>query len=56
MNDKKTNGELTLKKLRTYMGFENTTIEESEKQIIAIKAMARILFRLYVEDQRKLKG
>lgn len=43
--------ELTYEKLKTYKGFENSTEEEAEKQIYAIKKLAKILFYLYLSDE-----
>ncbi len=45
--------ELTYEKLKTYKGFENSTEVEAEKQIEAIKRLAKILFYMYIEDEQK---
>ncbi len=46
---------VTVEKLRTYKGFENVTDEEAEKQIETIKTLAKILFRMYENDNREAK-
>ena len=45
--------ELTLEKLRKYPEFEDVQEGEAEEHIKLIKTMARILFSMYQEDQRK---
>ena len=46
-------GELTLEKLRTYKGFENSTEEEAIKQIEVIKRLAKIMYYMYITDGKK---
>ena len=47
--------ELTPEKLRAYKGFENCTDEEAEKQIHTIKKLAKVLYHLHQEDERKAR-
>lgn len=46
------NSELTIEKLRTYKGFENITETEAEIHIIAIKKLARVLYGVYLNEQK----
>jgi hypothetical protein len=46
-------GDLTIVELKKYKGFENSTEEEAEKQIEVIETLARILYYLYVEEEKE---
>ena len=46
-------GSLTVEKLRTYKGFENSTQEDAVKEIEVIKRLARIMYNMYMADIRK---
>ena len=45
--------ELTYEKLKTYKGFENSTEEEAEKQIDAIKRLAKVLLYMYIDEEQE---
>lgn len=45
--------ELTYEKLKTYKGFENSTEAEAEKQIDAIKRLAKVLLYMYIDEEQK---
>jgi hypothetical protein len=45
--------ELTVEKLKTYKGFENITEAEAEIHIIAIKKLARVLYGVYLNEQKE---
>jgi len=45
--------ELTIEKLRTYKGFETITDAEAEIHIIAIKKLARVLYGVYLNEQKE---
>lgn len=45
--------ELTYEKLKTYKGFENVSEEEATKQIGVIKRLAKIMYYMYMEEQKK---
>lgn len=49
-------GDLTIEKLKTYKGFENSTEEVAAKEIEAIKRLAKIMYYLYMADLRKEKA
>ena len=51
--NKNSNSELTIEKLRTYKGFENITEEEAQIHIIAIKKLARVLYGIYLNEQKQ---
>jgi ERCC4-type nuclease len=44
--------ELTYEKLKTYKGFENITEAEAVKEIEIIKKLAKILYYMYLKDQK----
>lgn len=44
--------ELTYEKLKTYKGFENITETEAEKEIEIIKKLAKILYYMYLKEQK----
>ncbi|MFY9311544.1 MAG: hypothetical protein WAQ28_21040 [Bacteroidia bacterium] len=52
---KRVETELTFEKLKTYSGFENTTEEESIKQIDAIKRLAKVLYYMYLQEEEQDK-
>ena len=49
---KQADTELTFEKLKTYSGFENVTEEEAVKEIQIIKKLAKILYYMYLKDQK----
>jgi hypothetical protein len=53
MNSNGKQVDLTPEKLRTFKGFENITDSEAEKEIEVIKRLAKILHRLYMNEQNK---
>ena len=44
--------ELTYEKLKTYKGFENVTEAEAVKEIEIIKKLAKILYYMYLKEQK----
>lgn len=46
------NKELTYEKLKTYKGFENITEAEAEQQIQIIKQLAKLMYCVYIEEQK----
>jgi hypothetical protein len=48
-----TNG-LTIKKLKTYKGFENSSEKELEEGLIFIKTLARVLANIYQRENNHL--
>lgn len=51
-NDNKVKADLTLEKLKQYKGFENSTETEANQQIEIIKRLAKILFYMYINEQK----
>lgn len=51
-NDNKVKTDLTHEKLKQYKGFENSTEEEATKQIEIIKKLAKILYYMYLNEQK----
>ncbi|MCG3167642.1 MAG: hypothetical protein POELPBGB_03436 [Bacteroidia bacterium] len=47
-----TSNEITIKKLRTYKGFENTTEKEAEEGLKFIKAIALVLAEIYKQKNK----
>lgn len=52
---KQVNEELTYEHLKTHKGFENISEAEAEKQIEFIKRMAKVMYYMYIDEQ-KLKS
>ncbi len=44
--------ELTYEKLKTFKGFENVTEAQAKKEIETIKRLAKILYYLYMHEER----
>lgn len=51
-NDNRVKADLTHEKLKQYKGFENSTKEEAIKQIEIIKKLAKILYYMYMNEQK----
>lgn len=51
-NDNKVKKDLTYEKLKQYKGFENSTEAEAMQQIEIIKRLAKILYYMYMNEQK----
>jgi ribosomal protein S21 len=51
-HNRQVNSELTYEHLKKYKGFEDISEAEAEKQIEFIKRMAKVMYYMYIDEQK----
>lgn len=54
-HNRQVNSELNYEHLKKYKGFEDINEADAEKQIEFIKRMAKVMYYMYIEEQKSKK-